>query len=77
MTFEERLHWIEQLGIHQVRVLPSINLPSILNDQTVIPASASYLFGGFNRSLANIFRATDINALLKNCIALLANHITK
>lgn len=48
-------------AINQVRALPSINLPSILNDQVVIPASASYLFGGFNRSLANIFRTDAPN----------------
>lgn len=31
-------------------------LPAIVNPTLVIPASPSYLFGGFNRSLANIFR---------------------
>lgn len=43
-------------GINQIRALPGVNLPALLNDQIIIPASASYLFGGFNRSLANIFR---------------------
>lgn len=48
-------------AINQVRALPSVNLPSILNDQIVIPASANYLFGGFNRSLLNIFRSDAPN----------------
>ena len=48
-------------AINQIRALPSINLPSILNDQIVIPASGSFLFGGFNRSLANIFRTDAPN----------------
>lgn len=43
-------------GINQIRALPSINLAALLNDQIIIPASASYLYGGFNRSFANIFR---------------------
>ncbi len=48
-------------AINQIRALPSVNLPMILNDTIVIPASASYLYGGFNRSLANIFRSDAPN----------------
>jgi outer membrane protein len=48
-------------AINQIRALPSVNLPMIVNDSIVIPASASYLYGGFNRSLANIFRSDAPN----------------
>ena len=48
-------------AINQIRALPSVNLPMIVNDTIVIPASASYLYGGFNRSLANIFRSDAPN----------------
>ncbi|MEO6050851.1 MAG: TolC family protein, partial [Pyrinomonadaceae bacterium] len=36
----------------------------ILNDNILIPAASSYLFGGFNRSLANIFRSDAPNFLV-------------
>jgi HAE1 family hydrophobic/amphiphilic exporter-1 len=39
----------------------SLLLPAIVNPTLVIPASPSYLFGGFNRSLANIFRTDAPN----------------
>ncbi|MEO6654731.1 MAG: TolC family protein [Pyrinomonadaceae bacterium] len=48
-------------AINQIRALPTVNLPPILNDGIVIPASPSFLFGGFNRSLANIFRSDAPN----------------
>ncbi len=48
-------------AINQIRAVPAVNLPAILNDTVVIPASPSYLFGGFNRSLANIFRSDAPN----------------
>ncbi len=48
-------------GINQVRALPSINLPLLVNTPILVPASPSYLFGGFNRSLANIFRSDAPN----------------
>ena len=48
-------------GINQIRSLPSINLPSLSNDVFTIPASPSFLLGGFNRSLANIFRSDAPN----------------
>ena len=48
-------------SINQIRALASVNLPLILNDSIVIPASPSYGFGGFNRSLANIFRSDAPN----------------
>ncbi|MBK9439479.1 MAG: TolC family protein [Chloracidobacterium sp.] len=48
-------------AINQIRGLPLVNLPLILNDTIAIPASPSYLFGGFNRSLSNIFRTDAPN----------------
>ena len=39
----------------------SVGLPIFVNPAVVIPASPSYLFGGFNRSLANIFRSDAPN----------------
>ncbi|MEO6050027.1 MAG: TolC family protein, partial [Pyrinomonadaceae bacterium] len=51
-------------AINQIRALPTVNLPAILNDNILIPAASSYLFGGFNRSLANIFRSDAPNFLV-------------
>ena len=48
-------------AINQIRALASVNLPLILNDTIVIPASPSFGFGGFNRSLANVFRSDAPN----------------
>ncbi|MEP6946836.1 MAG: TolC family protein [Acidobacteriota bacterium] len=48
-------------GINQIRALPSVNLPLLVNDSILVPASPSYLFGGFNRSLSNIFRTDAPN----------------
>ncbi len=48
-------------SINQIRALPTINLPPIVNDQIVIPAQPSYLFGGFGRSLGNLFRTDAPN----------------
>jgi outer membrane protein TolC len=39
----------------------SLGLPPIVNPPLTIPPSPSYLFGGFNRSLANIFRSDAPN----------------
>ena len=39
----------------------ALGLPVFVNPTIVIPASPSYLFGGFNRSLANIFRSDAPN----------------
>ena len=39
----------------------TLGLPLIVNQTVVIPASPSFLFGGFNRSLANIFRTDAPN----------------
>ena len=39
----------------------SLALPLLVNPALVIPASPSFLFGGFNRSLANIFRSDAPN----------------
>ncbi len=39
----------------------SLGLPLLVNPPITIPASPSYLFGGFNRSLANIFRSDAPN----------------
>ena len=41
-------------GLNSTRA--TLGLPLIVNPSLVIPASPSFLFGGFNRSLANIFR---------------------
>ena len=48
-------------GINSTRasVLPA--LPLLVNPAVIIPASPAYLFGGFNRSLANIFRSDAPN----------------
>ena len=43
-------------AINQIRAVPTVNLPPILNDTILIPAQPAYLFGGFNRSFANMFR---------------------
>ncbi|MFN0138515.1 MAG: TolC family protein, partial [Pyrinomonadaceae bacterium] len=48
-------------AINQIRGLPTVNLPLIVNDQIVIPPGPSFLFGGFNRSLANTFRSDAPN----------------
>lgn len=48
-------------AINQLRALPTVNLPAILNDSFLIPASPQYLFGGFNQSLGNIFRSDAPN----------------
>ena len=48
-------------GVNEVRALPNINLPLITNPSIVIPPQSSYLYGGFNRSLANIFRSDAPN----------------
>lgn len=39
----------------------SVGLPVFVNPTLVIPASPSYLFGGFNRSWANMFRSDAPN----------------
>ncbi len=39
----------------------SLALPLLINPSVVVPASPSFLFGGFNRSLANIFRSDAPN----------------
>lgn len=39
----------------------SLSLPAIVNPSFTIPASPSYLFGGFNRSWANMFRTDAPN----------------
>lgn len=46
-------------GLNQVRRLSS--LPEIPNLPFTVPAQPNYLFGGFNRSLANIFRSDAPN----------------
>lgn len=48
-------------GINQVRVLPQIGLPVIPNDQIVIPRQPDFLFGGFSRSIGNLFRTDAPN----------------
>ncbi len=39
----------------------SLALPPIVNPTQIIPASPNYLFGGFNQSLANMFRSDAPN----------------
>lgn len=39
----------------------AINLPPITNTSIVVPAAPGYLFGGFNRSIANLFRSDAPN----------------
>ncbi len=39
----------------------SVGLPLVVNPTLTIPASPSYLFGGFNRSMANMFRSDAPN----------------
>ena len=46
-------------GLNATRT--STGLPLLINPSLVIPASPSYLFGGFNRSLANVFRSDAPN----------------
>lgn len=46
-------------GLNSTRT--SLGLPVLNNPSVVIPASPSFLFGGFNRSLANIFRTDAPN----------------
>ncbi len=48
-------------AINQIRALGTVNLPLLVNDTIVIPASPTYLFGGFNRSWANMFRSDAPN----------------
>ncbi len=48
-------------GINQVRALTVISLPQIQNPSLIIPAGPGFLSGGFNRSLANIFRTDAPN----------------
>jgi outer membrane protein len=48
-------------AINEIRGLPSVSLPPILNDTIVIPPSPSFLVGGFNRSFANLFRSDAPN----------------
>ena len=46
-------------GLNATRT--STGLPLLINPSLVIPASPSFLFGGFNRSLANVFRSDAPN----------------
>jgi outer membrane protein TolC len=46
-------------AINELRALHA--LPLIQNDTIVVPPSSSFLFGGFNRSLANMFRSDAPN----------------
>ncbi|MGE3468656.1 MAG: TolC family protein, partial [Pyrinomonadaceae bacterium] len=46
-------------GLNSTRT--SLGLPLLVNPTVVIPPAPAYLFGGFNRSLANIFRSDAPN----------------
>ncbi len=48
-------------AINQIRATPNVNLPPIANPNIAIPAQPAFLFGGFNRSLANLFRSDAPN----------------
>jgi len=48
-------------AINQIRATPNVNLPPITNPSILIPAQPAFLFGGFNRSLANLFRSDAPN----------------
>jgi HAE1 family hydrophobic/amphiphilic exporter-1 len=48
-------------GINEVRVLPSIGLAPIPNPAIVIPPRPEFLFGGFGRSMGNMFRSDAPN----------------
>ncbi len=48
-------------GLNEVRQLPTVNLPAIQNPSITIPAASSSLYGGFNRSLLNLFRTDAPN----------------
>ncbi len=48
-------------GLNEVRQLPNVNLPVIQNPSITIPAGSSSLYGGFNRSFFNLFRADAPN----------------
>ncbi len=49
-------------GINTTRAfLNNPALPLLNNDTVIVPAQPSFLFGGFNRSLANIFRSDAPN----------------
>ncbi len=46
-------------GLNSTRA--SLGLPLIVNPSVIVPPSPNFLFGGFNRSLANIFRTDAPN----------------
>ena len=48
-------------GLNQVRTFPTIGLAPIPNPTVTIPPRPSFLFGGFNQSLANTFRSDAPN----------------
>jgi HAE1 family hydrophobic/amphiphilic exporter-1 len=48
-------------GINQVRALPTIGLAPIANPSIAVPPQPDFLFGSFNRSLANMFRSDAPN----------------
>jgi len=48
-------------GLNQVRVLPSIALAPVPNPAIVIPPRPEFLFGGFGRSMGNMFRSDAPN----------------
>lgn len=48
-------------GINTTRAALNPSLPSLINPSIIIPAQPSFLFGGFNRSLANTFRSDAPN----------------
>lgn len=49
-------------GINNIRsVLNNPNLPLLVNPTVVVPAQPNYLFGGFNRSITNLFRSDAPN----------------
>jgi HAE1 family hydrophobic/amphiphilic exporter-1 len=48
-------------AINQIRMDPDIGLPAVPNEPITIPAQPGFLFGGFNRSIGNLFRSDAPN----------------
>jgi outer membrane protein len=48
-------------GLNQVRALPNVNLPAILNPSVTVPGTPEYFAGGFGRSFRNLFRSDAPN----------------
>ena len=54
LTSSQDLFLFDSLNATRTSVIPG--LPLLVNPTVVIPAAPAYLYGGFNRSMANMFR---------------------